>query len=1401
MVKTKKKEVQKQGLRPSQKAKAEKLRQKQATKAQQKPSISPSTESVLTASSITPSKESKPMVSSIIPSTEKVSSVSFISPLTGKMSAELTERVKTTSSSKRHPELVSGSPNETTSSSDVIARSVSDEAIHHTIHVKNADGNPDTVAEILIQNKINYTPKVSVVMPVYNVEPYFRQCLDSVINQTLKEIEIICVDDGSTDASLDILKEYAAKDNRITVITQKNLYAGVARNVGLSQAKGKYLSFLDSDDFFELTLLEETYNLAELEQSQIVFYQYQYYNNELQQCEGDLSGITQRLTDKDFITLSTANIKDNLFSLCNPMPWNKLISRQLVVDENLHFQALPVSNDVCFSLNVLACANQITLYYKSLVYYRYNRKDSLRNTRDKAPLSFYEAYKGIYNTLKAKDIYEKYKKTYLNALVATSLWTLDNTEEKHEFVKKFIKDEIIPTYIRGNEYLIDEHLMNRLRRVYHPEIIVSLTSYPARINTVSQTIESLLNQSMKADKVILWLAPEQFPHKEQDLPQDLLNLVGKGLIIDWYHDIRSYKKLIPTLKKYPNAIVITADDDALYDKNWLYKLYKSYLSDQHCIHCHRAHKITLKHKKIDSYKNWQWYNSLIDLKGYSVFFTGLGGVLYPPHIFSSNILDEDMFMKLCPQGDDIWFWGNAVLSDIPIRLISDALIKPRIIDGTQDSALWVSNKDDGQNDEQIQNMVTQYPEILKKVIKENDKKYLKSYLLFPYNLIKAAIIKKWYRDCVVKQIEAILSTYRVDVKNFGDDTNDVKISASNASVKNMSWDVTQGKGKKVEGATASNIIKIKAVNDGLLKFDFKGPDKKFEGKRIPLWIDYQSIKINGKEILLDPIIVWHDTPYRYELPVKDGDEVILEIKQQKHKYTKDNLKEVLQKLNTKDDYIKNNLSKILRQLRKKFPISTDIVVKKTDELEDKINSIISDLTTYRVDIKNFGNNANDVEINAQNAAIDDIKWNINQGNGKRIEGTTISNTIKIKAVKNGLLKFDFREQDKKFKGKLIPLWIDYKSIKINGKEILSEPVATWHNRPYHYEMPVKDGQEIMLEFEQQYHQYSRSELKSVILKLYANTKFVKDNIEAIVERTLAKVRVLNGISLSDLVAEINHKKADNTLTTEDLYSIAEKIFDLKNIKILSKADTIKKIKENNLSISRFGDGEIRTMFNPGYQAGYQKPNPRLTERLKEIFVSESKNILICMDFHWANNTKLREHYQKIVSYTKYNVAELCRFDALYGNTNITRDAKYVPSMKEIWQDKDIVIVEGELSRLGVGNDLFDNVKSAKRILCPAENAFDKYNDILRECKKQPKDKLFLIALGSTATILAYDLAKLGYQALDVGHIDIVYEWHLRGATEKIAIPGKYTNEAAGGTENIEDCTDLDYLNSIIAKVA
>ena len=144
--------------------------------------------------------------------------------------------------------------------------------------------------------------------------------------------------------------------------------------------------------------------------------------------------------------------------------------------------------------------------------------------------------------------------------------------------------------------------------------------------------------------------------------------------------------------------------------------------------------------------------------------------------------------------------------------------------------------------------------------------------------------------------------------------------------------------------------------------------------------------------------------------------------------------------------------------------------------------------------------------------------------------------------------------------------------------------------------------------------------------------------------------------------------------------------------------------------------------------------------------------------------------------------------------------KYIQKLKKIWDKKDVLIIEGEKSRLGVGNDLFNNMKSIKRIICPSVNAFKLYDKILNAALKVDKNKLILLALGPTATILAYDLYKAGYQVIDVGHVDIEYEWYLRNATNKIKIENKFVNEAKKGKKNIKDIKDKNYYNQIIEKI-
>ncbi len=265
--------------------------------------------------------------------------------------------------------------------------------------------------------------------------------------------------------------------------------------------------------------------------------------------------------------------------------------------------------------------------------------------------------------------------------------------------------------------------------------------------------------------------------------------------------------------------------------------------------------------------------------------------------------------------------------------------------------------------------------------------------------------------------------------------------------------------------------------------------------------------------------------------------------------------------------------------------------------------------------------------------------------------------------------------------------------------------------------------------------------------------------------------------------------------------------------IKSIEETINKIIADHCSVSRYGDGELEIMR--GRSIDFQIYNDQLAEKMREILHYDSDNFLVCLPDSFKDDPKVksssRQYWKKYMRSHRGEWLALLKNDKTYWNAYISRfymqfldksqGEKYVLLLKEIWDQRDLVIVEGEKSRLGVGNDLFLNAKSIQRILCPANNAFDVYDRIIDEIKTRCKEQLILIALGPTATALAFDLYQLGYQAIDIGHIDIEYEWMRMGARSKLAVKGKYTNEAVNiDGKIVEDVNNAEYEKSIISII-
>ena len=275
-------------------------------------------------------------------------------------------------------------------------------------------------------------PLVSFVLPVYNVAPYLEQSMECLLQQTLKHIEIICVDDGSTDDSLEILRRYEEKDRRVRVFTQKNQYAGVARNHGLGKARGEYVCFLDPDDFFEKTLAEDTYYAAKTADADAVIYDARYYDNVTKEIRE-----APWLLAKKYVppkqSFNRNDCPETFFQITTPCPWTKLFRRQFLLDSGLLFPPLRNAEDVAFIYPVLAMAQRITVLDKVLVYYRVNVSTSLESTKAKTPLCFFDGYKILKAKLEALGMLEQLRRSYVNTALSGCMhnWqTLTDPEAK-----------------------------------------------------------------------------------------------------------------------------------------------------------------------------------------------------------------------------------------------------------------------------------------------------------------------------------------------------------------------------------------------------------------------------------------------------------------------------------------------------------------------------------------------------------------------------------------------------------------------------------------------------------------------------------------------------------------------------------------------------------------------------------------------------------------------------------------------------------------------------------------------------------------------------------------------------------------------------------------------------------
>lgn len=252
----------------------------------------------------------------------------------------------------------------------------------------------------------------------------------------------------------------------------------------------------------------------------------------------------------------------------------------------------------------------------------------------------------------------------------------------------------------------------------HPQLVVTLTSYGRRATkTVPYVLASLLVQTKRPDRIILWLDDVNF--SEEHLPKRLLVMRDKyGIEIRFCEDIRSYKKLVPTLQLCPDDILVTVDDDLLYKRKLLASLYEAHIKTPGMRLCSLGHQPTFEKGVFAPYK--KWVHNVMFHSEKPIFPLGGAGTLYPPHSLYADVVDKSLFMRLAPQADDVWFWAMGEIAGTKTRLIDfgypfyqiDLLYQLL----HKDASLMASNLHEDNNDVQIKNVLEHYPDLMGKYL-------------------------------------------------------------------------------------------------------------------------------------------------------------------------------------------------------------------------------------------------------------------------------------------------------------------------------------------------------------------------------------------------------------------------------------------------------------------------------------------------------------------------------------------------------------------------------------------------------------------------------------------------------------------------------------------------------------
>lgn len=392
------------------------------------------------------------------------------------------------------------------------------------------------------QDRIVEEDLVSLVIPVYNSAPYLRQCLDSVVGQSYQNLDILCIDDGSTDGSLSILKEYARRDRRIRVFSKQHEGKGAApaRNLGMEMAVGRYIQFLDSDDLFEPDMVGTLVSRARETGADVVICTGQVYDEE-KQC------ITGRLPHPDLFyapavdAFSWRECPQYICEIADLYAWNKLFRRQLLIDHGLTFMPIPISDDQDISMIAPIVADRIAVVDRAFIHYRTGTGTSQCDSQTKHPEAAYAGTYSVVKRFKEMGVYEDVKQSYLNVAIRLMREYFDRMTglEKVKMLYNTYRDEIFP--MLGADDLPVTYFHDRRVGEWYRLIVTT-------------PLDEILFRSARAGGGAMTTAPLRFQVPYEEIKKNSrIALVGKGIAGRYW-----YSQLL--LSKYCEVVYWTDDE-------------------------------------------------------------------------------------------------------------------------------------------------------------------------------------------------------------------------------------------------------------------------------------------------------------------------------------------------------------------------------------------------------------------------------------------------------------------------------------------------------------------------------------------------------------------------------------------------------------------------------------------------------------------------------------------------------------------------------------------------------------------------------------------------------------------------------------------------------------------------